>query len=230
MHCFLLTDILLICKATAKKGHGTLKVRIHKVNLIRLPAPFSNWYALLFNFAQVVRQPYFTDRLQGKIKDNTIYCVYHNEFNLVVAAFTLQCPEAKVWYESIVKARHIYTRLKQGTPWDPASNHLQVRKSPLNSSIGSRMSSLNNSHSGSIELTESRNVSVDFEKTNSMSSDEGSSYGMASKVGAAGGNKIATATGNKKLKQTTSNSLTIQPYTSLGQSMPNLNVHSTHSR
>lgn len=29
VHCFLLTDILLICKATAKKGHGTLKVRYH---------------------------------------------------------------------------------------------------------------------------------------------------------------------------------------------------------
>lgn len=27
VHCFLLTDILLICKAIAKKGHGTLKVR-----------------------------------------------------------------------------------------------------------------------------------------------------------------------------------------------------------
>lgn len=154
--------------------------------------------------------------------------MYHNEFNLVVAAFTLQCSEAKSWYESIIKARHIYTRLKQGSPWDPsATNHLQVRKSPLNSSIGSRMSSLNNSHSGSIELTESRNVSVDFEKTNSMSSDEGSSYGITSKTG----NKInISTTGNKKLKQTTSNSLTIQPYTSLGQSMPNLNVHSTQSR
>lgn len=26
VHCFLLTDVLLICKAIAKKGHGTLKV------------------------------------------------------------------------------------------------------------------------------------------------------------------------------------------------------------
>ncbi|XP_063699545.1 uncharacterized protein LOC134830094 isoform X2 [Culicoides brevitarsis] len=210
VHCFLLTDLLLICKATAKKGHGTLKV---------------------------VRQPYQTDRLQIKLKDNTIYCCYVNDYNMVVAAFTLQCSEARNWYDSITKAKHIYTRLKQGTtPWDLSyaplhgtSNTLQVKKSPLNSSIGSRVSSLNNSHSGSIELTESRNVSVDFEKTNSVSSDEGSSYGIIK-------NKIITTTSNcgsanrNKLKQATSNSLTIQPYTSLGQSMPNLNVHSTHSR
>lgn len=186
---------------------------------------------------QVVRQPYQTDRLQIKLKDNTIYCCYLNDYNLVVAAFTLQCSEARNWHDSITKAKHIYTRLKQGTtPWDlnygttaTTANTLQVKKSPLNSSIGSRVSSLNNSHSGSIELTESRNVSVDFEKTNSVSSDEGSSFGLAQK------NKIITTTSNcgaatRKLKQATSNSLTIQPYTSLGQSMPNLNVHSTHSR
>uniref|UniRef100_A0A336MBR1 CSON009190 protein n=1 Tax=Culicoides sonorensis TaxID=179676 RepID=A0A336MBR1_CULSO len=210
VHCFLLTDMLLICKTTAKKGHGTLKV---------------------------VRQPYQTDRLQIKLKDNTIYCCYLNDYSLVIAAFTLQCSEAKNWHDSITKAKHIYTRLKQGSPWDPnytgsTANTLQVRKSPLNSSIGSRVSSLNNSHSGSIELTESRNVSVDFEKTNSVSSDEGSSFGIAK-------NKIITTTSNcgsattatsRKLKQTSSNSLTIQPYTSLGQSMPNLNVHSTHTR
>lgn len=28
VHCFLLTDILLVCKQTAKKGHGNLKVNI----------------------------------------------------------------------------------------------------------------------------------------------------------------------------------------------------------
>jgi hypothetical protein len=28
VHCFLLTDILLVCKQTAKRGHGNLKVRI----------------------------------------------------------------------------------------------------------------------------------------------------------------------------------------------------------
>lgn len=36
VHCFLLTDILLICKAIAKKGHGTLKVQIRKIYFLHL--------------------------------------------------------------------------------------------------------------------------------------------------------------------------------------------------
>lgn len=182
VHCFLLTDILLICKTIAKKGQGTLKV---------------------------IRQPYLTDKLIVKHKDNTLYCVYLNEFQMVIQAFTLQCAEAKCWHDSITKAKHIYSRLKQGgsNNWDSYSNlkygtgnfinnnntavittglttgiinsncnltdTLGIKKSPLNSSIGSRVSSLNNSHSGSVELNDSRNISVDFEKTNSLSSDEG---------------------------------------------------------
>jgi len=31
-----------------------------------------------------------------KVKENTLYSVYLNEFNVAVTAFTLQCPEAKV--------------------------------------------------------------------------------------------------------------------------------------
>lgn len=60
------------------------------------------------------------------------------------------------WYDAITKAKHIYSRLKQGSPWDGynikyysnnnSNEMLGVRKSPLNSSIGSRLSSLNNSH------------------------------------------------------------------------------------
>jgi hypothetical protein len=33
VHCFLLTDILLVCKQTAKKGHGNLKVNTNTSNL-----------------------------------------------------------------------------------------------------------------------------------------------------------------------------------------------------
>lgn len=81
------------------------------------------------------------------------------------------------------------------------------------------MSSLNNSNSGSVEFNESKTVSVDFEKTNSMSSDEGS-YTMHNK-----GSTGAVITGGsiRKLRQTSSNSLTVQTYsTHLNQSMPNL--------
>lgn len=189
-----------------------------------------------------------TDRIvvQLKEKDNTLHCVYLNEFNMVIAGFTLQCNEAKNWYEGFVKAKHIYTRLKQGSPFmdsikfpsttahsnishttpnhsaiSSLSNNINVidntsiKKSPLGSSIGSRVSSLNNSHSGSVELTESKAVSVDFEKTNSISSDEGSSY-----------MKLGFNAGTKKLRQTSSNSLTVQPFSNhLGQSMPNLCGH-----
>lgn len=45
---------------------------------------------------KVIRQPFITDRLVIKVKENTLYSVYLNEFNVAVTAFTLQCPEAKV--------------------------------------------------------------------------------------------------------------------------------------
>lgn len=79
------------------------------------------------------------------------------------------------------------------------------------------VSSLNNSHSGSVELNESKTVSVDFEKTNSISSDEGS-YNM----------KHVAA--NRKLRQTSSNSLTVQSFSNhLNQSMPNLTSGPYHA-
>lgn len=75
------------------------------------------------------------------------------------------------------------------------------------------VSSLNNSHSGSVELNESKTVSVDFDKTNSISSDEGS-YNL---------HKAHSSASNRKLRQASSNSLTVQSFsTHLNQSMPNL--------
>lgn len=160
VHCFLLTDMLLVCKAIAKRGLGSLKV---------------------------IRQPYLTDRLVVQQSNNILNCIYLNEFQVVVTAFTLQCSEAKNWCESIKRAKMIYTRLKQGTGnWDNfrlgggsgvsgnTVDALGVKKSPMNSSICSHVSSANNSHSGSVEWNDSRNISVDFEKTNSLSSDDGS--------------------------------------------------------
>ncbi|XP_058829611.1 pleckstrin homology domain-containing family G member 5 [Topomyia yanbarensis] len=221
VHCFLLTDFLLVCK---KNKHENLKV---------------------------VRQPYMTDRITVQIKDQTLYCCYLNELSLVVAAFTLHCSKAQNWYDSITKAKHIYSRLKLGTGPDSrqygnminiysSSNNnsnmninnesLSIRKSPLNSSIGSRVSSLNNSHSGSVDLNESKPVSIDFEKTNSLSSDEG---GVPSAGSTAQGKFSAGAQWKVKSTVTTmhtsSNSLTVQPFSALGQSMPNLNLNSTQN-
>ncbi|XP_062716783.1 uncharacterized protein LOC109433210 isoform X3 [Aedes albopictus] len=213
VHCFLLTDFLLVCK---KNKHENLKV---------------------------VRQPYMTDRLVVQIKEQTLYCCYLNDLSMVVAAFSLQGSKAQNWYDSITKAKHIYTRLKQGIAADVRqygniinitnatsnmninNDSLSIRKSPLNSSIGSRVSSLNNSHSGSVDLNESKPVSIDFEKANSLSSDEGGTSGLSlqSKMGSIGPRKVKSTV---TTVQSSSNSLTVQPFSGLGQSMPNLNLNS----
>lgn len=238
VHCFLLTDIFLVCKQTAKKAHGNLKVSFQFNNLnnyhrqqqfwwqkdsfyafsdeknsmvftffslLLNPPPknfpiqamslmtiqslgdenFSNSKLLILSsvspaclripisllhvfyhpkahiqgkkinffishchFTQVIRQPYLTDRLIVKLKENVLQCVYLNEFNMAVGAFILQCNEAKNWYDGINKARHIYIKLKQDSDNQMSRHHsfvnnnnntsdnLSIRKSPLGSSIG----------------------------------------------------------------------------------------------
>ncbi|XP_050094288.1 uncharacterized protein LOC126576987 isoform X2 [Anopheles aquasalis] len=248
VHCFLFTDFLLVCKKTKSDK------------------------------LKIVRQPYMTDRLIVQLKDQALYCCYLNELNMVVAAFSLQSPKAQHWHDSITKVKHIYNRMKQGAFSDVRqygniinisnscnnstsnsnmninNDNLSIKKSPLNSSIGSRVSSLNNSHSGSVDLNESKQVSIDFEKTNSLSSDEGAGAGAgvgivnSSASGGGGGCGAAAAMlmmnpkyggavppvgTSRKPKNTvstmqtkSSNSLTVQPYSGLGHSMPNLNLNS----
>jgi hypothetical protein len=103
-----------------------------------------------FHFSQVIRQPYFVDRLIVKLKEkeNTLQCVYLNEFNMAIGAFIIQSNEAKNWYDGINKARHIYIKLKQDSQEthqisrhhsinnNTTSDSLSIRKSPLGSSIG----------------------------------------------------------------------------------------------
>ncbi|XP_017481819.1 PREDICTED: pleckstrin homology domain-containing family G member 5 isoform X5 [Rhagoletis zephyria] len=203
VHCFLLTDMLLVCKAIAKRGLGSLKV---------------------------IRQPYLTDRLIVQQNNNVLNCVYLNEFQVAITAFTLQCSEAKNWYESLKRAKMIYTRLKQGTGnWDSLRfggsgpsvgtvDSLGVKKSPMNSSICSRVSSANNSHSGSVEWNDSRNISVDFEKTNSLSSEDGSM-----------GKNLTSVPLKLKVNTASANTLSVQPLNHLGQSLPNLNLNHSHT-
>ncbi|XP_049540185.1 uncharacterized protein LOC125954159 isoform X2 [Anopheles darlingi] len=248
VHCFLFTDFLLVCKKTKSDK------------------------------LKIVRQPYMTDRLIVQLKDQALYCCYLNELNMVVAAFSLQSPKAQHWHDSITKVKHIYNRMKQGAFSDVRqygniinisnscnnstsnsnmninNDNLSIKKSPLNSSIGSRVSSLNNSHSGSVDLNESKQVSIDFEKTNSLSSDEGAGAGagIVNNSGGGGGGGGGASVGaaamlmmnpkygaippggtSRKPKNTvstmqtkSSNSLTVQPYSGLGHSMPNLNLNS----
>jgi pleckstrin homology domain-containing family G member 5 len=198
-----------------------------------------------------------TDRLVIKLKEkeNVLHCVYLNDFNMAIAGFALHCSEAKSWYDGINKARQIYVKLKQDVeslrvlPKQQSLAHpynivdsISIKKSPLGSSIGKHLSfkllsgdcvthlnsfptvsSLNNSHSGSVELNESKTVSVDFEKTNSISSDEGS-YNLHVK------NLAGCASTSRKLRQTSSNSLTVQSFNNhLNQSMPNLTSGPYHA-
>lgn len=97
--------------------------------------------------------------------------------------------------------------------------------------------------SGSVELTESKAVSVDYEKANSLSSDEGVASGGTTGGGLFG--KRVPQNSPTKLKAlmttmanvpaanvagTANNTLAVQPVTmSLGQSLPNLNLNSPHS-
>lgn len=211
VHCFLLTDIFLVCKPISKKS----------------------------NALKVIRQPYMTDRIVTQMKDNSIYCVYLNEFNTAVSAFTLQNVETKVvkhWHDTLTKVKHIYTRLKLGNQLDELNlkqlnnneNIFDLRKSPQSSSFGSKGPSSNTSVNGSVELNESKTISMDFEKTNSQSSDEGSSHDIASTTKPTYPIQ-SIHTYSRKFRNPLTTSLVIQPTNNLGQSLPNLNLNTSQS-
>jgi pleckstrin homology domain-containing family G member 5 len=122
----------------------------------------------MFSIYQVIRPFYMTDRLVVKLKEkeNVLHCVYLNDFNLVIAAFVLQCNEAKNWYDGFNKARHIYIKLKQdldahsmkvmpqqhvATNNCSVADSISFKKSPLGSSIGDTFSL---SHTPTLSLTQ----------------------------------------------------------------------------
>lgn len=68
-----------------------------------------------------------------------------------------------------------------------------------------------------MELTESKTVSIDFDKANSLSSDEGmSTHGMLN---------LKKVPQNSPTKFKGTNTLNVQPLHHLGQSLPNLNLN-----
>lgn len=73
VHCFLLTDMLLVCKpATKKGGAGAIQ--------------------------RVIRQPYLVDRLlvsELHRETPSLAVIYKNEFDMAVAAFILQSNDSK---------------------------------------------------------------------------------------------------------------------------------------
>lgn len=71
VHCFLLTDVLLVCKPSSKKGSGMMRV---------------------------IRQPYLVDRLiitELNRETPSLALVYLNEFRTANAAFILQNNDQK---------------------------------------------------------------------------------------------------------------------------------------
>lgn len=98
---------------------------------------------------------------------------------------------------------------------------------------------INNANSGSVELNDSRNISMDYEKASSLSSDESMQMCSAAAVqGSSVATTTTTTTTNKKLLQytpstkyrgTTPNTLLIQPFVHLGQSLPNLNLNASQT-
>ncbi|XP_069690836.1 pleckstrin homology domain-containing family G member 5-like isoform X2 [Periplaneta americana] len=113
VHCFLLTDVLLVCKAATKKSGGSVKV---------------------------IRQPYLVDRLivQELQKDSQgIALVYLNEFRTATAGFILSSSEPKLiksWIDSIKKAQELYAAAKQATS---AATLAASSNIPITSAAGS---------------------------------------------------------------------------------------------
>lgn len=88
VHCFLFSDILLVCKAASKKSGGD-RVR-------------------------VVRPPYLLDRLvvQELADRSGFVVVYLNEFKVATALFVLYSSDAKIWLDYIRKAQEQYRHAK----------------------------------------------------------------------------------------------------------------------
>lgn len=71
VHCFLLTDLFLVCKTSTKKGGATMRV---------------------------IRQPYLVDRLvvsELHRETPSLAVIYKNELDMAVAAFVLQNNDQK---------------------------------------------------------------------------------------------------------------------------------------
>ncbi|XP_067005921.2 pleckstrin homology domain-containing family G member 5 isoform X2 [Anabrus simplex] len=199
VHCFLLTDMLLVCKPTTKRSGSDGRMR-------------------------VVRQPFVVERLMvhelGRDPPG-LGVVYLNEYRTATAAFILSSAEPsliKNWADGIRKAQDLYAAAKLASMTASATNTQSVTRQPSTlyydedhlddtvdeldcqscaslsmgvvsrsprggSSRGSRVSSLAHSHSGSMDMNEvssmssishSRGVSMENElRGSSLSSDEG---------------------------------------------------------
>lgn len=137
VHCFLFTDIFLVCKPLSKKSTDSK--------------------------LKVIRQPFITDRLVVReLKEaNGFVMIYLNELSVAISYLLLYTSDTKSWVEAINKAQEAYRRYKtekysskqelaeygDGIYGMPG---LLTGASPRSSS----RSSLVHSHSGSQEMNE----------------------------------------------------------------------------
>ncbi|XP_045591595.2 pleckstrin homology domain-containing family G member 5 isoform X1 [Procambarus clarkii] len=223
VHVFLFTDLLLITKVTQRKAE---KVKI-------------------------VRPPYHVERLVlVELKDNTsIGLVSINEWNVAVAAFTLQCPDQRThrtWYDTLKRAKDQYKEAQQSQDvmvYDDMTcvGHLVPRSPRPGSSRASRVSSLAHSHSGSIDLNESspatqHHPSIDMSdvRASSASSDDsvaqsGPEIQRTRSLESGGSGAISPRPDRRPGFPKTPNTLSVIPPYSTGQSLPNLTVESANS-
>ena len=146
VHCFLFTDMLLICKSLSRKGERV----------------------------KVIRQPYIVDRLVvvEASRDNTasLACVYLNEYRIAVAAFTLYGEGkegnrlVRQWKDSLEKANSQFQEAKLASACSLENmlfsqygeeeedgypgGYLHAPVSRRGSRRSSRYSSMGHSHSG----------------------------------------------------------------------------------
>ena len=141
VHCFLFTDVLLICKPVARKAE--------RVKVIRAPCLVDRLVVI-----ELARDP------------AGLGLVYLNELGTASAAFSLHASEpkqSKVWLEHLRKSQELYRDAKataaataahpdpslyydEDDDLDYPHSALLVARSPRGSSRGSRGSSLIHSH------------------------------------------------------------------------------------
>lgn len=155
VHCFLFTDVLLICKSINKKSADSRM--------------------------KVIRQPFLTDRIVAReLKDSNsaLLLIYLNEFNVASTYLLLYTSDTKTWMERIRKAQDDYRNAKYCTSdhlftyqatfddeiegYDPNTNHGGLM---LAATRSSSRSSLVHSHSGSQDTSDQQHVCGSYPNT-----------------------------------------------------------------
>ncbi|KAH7957184.1 hypothetical protein HPB52_015900 [Rhipicephalus sanguineus] len=146
VHCFLFTDVLLVCKSLSKKGDRV----------------------------KVIRQPFLVERLVTyELRDNSgLIVVYLNDFGVAASYFLLYTSDPRSFMDQIRRAQEQYREAKsQATSEKPQLGYLQdlddeddldIPRSALlvaaRSPRSSSHSSLVHSHSGSIDMSDPASV------------------------------------------------------------------------